>query len=447
MIRLFKPTPLGGLSGLILLVVLAFAIGPGCVQLGLATASRVLPIEDDPALSVLGAKADQPAVTSVSQWTQERAPVIKAALSEHIYGPFPAGLHGVLVDQKVLDPNYLEGRAILEEWIVAVSDKVGAPQFHVVLALPQNTSKTSSTPLILMENFCGNRAMVGKLASEPFPPASGCPDNFLVQTVVEAIFGAHIVHPPLDDIIAQGFGLAGIFPSEIAPDNKQLAGQSLDVLADFTSPETAPEGVLAVWAATFGWALDVLEQDPRIDANRTIAYGHSRHAKAALLAAAHEERIEGVIAHQSGTGGASLNQSLRGESIKAITSSYPHWFSPNYAQWAGREGEIPVEQHELLALIAPRPVLLGNGWKDVWSDPNGAFRAARAADAAWELFGKQGLTQTDLDDDDYLSGELAFQIRTGAHGVRRADWRAFLDWLRVWFSPEETGQKPPSLPG
>jgi hypothetical protein len=196
--------------------------------------------------------------------------------------------------------------------------------------------------------------------------------------------------------------------------------------------DRAPQGVVAVWAAAFSWALDVLEADPRIDASRTAAWGHSRQGKAALLAAAFDSRIEAVIPLQAGKGGGTLTRSYAGETVKQITKSYPHWFSPAYAAYSDREADIPVDQHQLLALVAPRPMMLGNGWKDVWSDPNGAFRAAVGADPVYKLLGAKGLTQTDLRQKPN-GGELEFFIRSGGHGVRVADWDEMLDFLDRWF--------------
>jgi len=178
--------------------------------------------------------------------------------------------------------------------------------------------------------------------------------------------------------------------------------------------------------------VDVLEDDARIDQSAIITWGHSRYGKSALVAAAFDDRIDGVISHQSGTGGASLNRGKKGESVKAITASYPHWFANRYASFGGREEEMTIDQHHLLALIAPRPVLLGNARRDVWSDPNGAFRAAMGADPVYELAGSAGLDQKRLDAWN-PDADLAFWIRAGTHGVVKEDWPAFLEFLDAHF--------------
>ncbi len=92
-----------------------------------------------------------------------------------------------------------------------------------------------------------------------------------------------------------------------------------------------------------------------------------------------------------------------------------------------------MDQHQLIAMMAPRPVLLGNGWRDVWSDPNGSFRAALGAEPVYKLMGVDGLTQTGIGDTKHR-GEIDFYMRPGAHGIRVIDWDYFLDWLDRWLA-------------
>jgi fermentation-respiration switch protein FrsA (DUF1100 family) len=184
-------------------------------------------------------------------------------------------------------------------------------------------------------------------------------------------------------------------------------------------------GAIGAWAWLYSRAIDVLEADPRIDAERIAIWGHSRNGKSALLAAALDPRIAAVIAHQSGRGGAALNASDAGESRTKMMESYPHWFPPLYADADGADG---FDQHHMLALIAPRPVLLGNGRRDAWADPVGAYRAAQAADPAFELFGVRGFAQETMTGFE-PAAELSYYMRSGLHGVTSADWRAFLAFL------------------
>jgi hypothetical protein len=165
-----------------------------------------------------------------------------------------------------------------------------------------------------------------------------------------------------------------------------------------------------------------------------VAYGHSRYGKTALLSAATSPNIDGVIAHQSGTGGASILRDGTGESIEDIMKSYPHWFTKRFGDYADDENALPVDAHNLLSLIAPKPVMLGNARRDVWSDPEGAFHAAQAATQSWTDQGANGLTAARLDQ--FIpSDTISFWMRPGTHGVVKEDWPAFLDFMDAHFKP------------
>jgi hypothetical protein len=147
-----------------------------------------------------------------------------------------------------------------------------------------------------------------------------------------------------------------------------------------------------------------------------------------------DPRPQAVIALQSGTGGSSLDRDDVGESIEAITGSFPHWFAPRFASYAGRQGELPLDQHQLLALIAPRPILLGTARRDGWADPHGTFQAARGASPAYQLFGVPPFAQARLDEWSPKQ-RLAVYMRPGPHGIRRSDWQATLDFLDAQMPP------------
>jgi hypothetical protein len=282
-----------------------------------------------------------------------------------------------------------------------------------------------------METFCPRWATI------PDPgvtgaPAQGADRGGLMESLATFVFGRYICTPPNEAILDAGYAIASIFPSEIVPDRRADGLAALKRLSQGHGDDDTRWGAIAAWAWSYSRMIDVLEQDDRLDADAMIVWGHSRYAKAALVAAAFDPRIDGVISHQSGTGGASLNAEKKGESIKGITGSYPHWFAKAYRD----DNLAGYDQHMLLALIAPRPVLLGNARRDVWSDPNGAFRAALGADPVYRLYGERGLDQARLKPYD-PSADLAFWIRPGTHGVVKEDWPAFLEFLNAHFAPKD----------
>ena len=175
---------------------------------------------------------------------------------------------------------------------------------------------------------------------------------------------------------------------------------------------------MSIWAWALAHAAVWVDARADLDPSRTAVFGHSRRGKAALLSGlVATTELDAVIAHQSGTGGAALNRSTEGETIELINLAFPHWFDDVYPAFANAEAKTPVDQHQLLALWAPRRVVLVDGEEDRWADPDGARGAAEAARPAWQLFGKSG---------DEL---LTWQTRPGVHSVEPADWELFLDAL------------------
>ncbi len=400
-------------------------LASSCTQLGLNYAS--LEIDNKP-------KATPALIAdSLNNWTAQEAPQLKAALETNVFGPVPLGISSRIISHKVVDDRYLGGRGVLEEYLI----ELGAPgetgvQFRLALATPKTL--TGPFPLVIGQTFCDNRGVFQHAGLSPPMRGWDCgmsENRTLLGAAFMFIFGEYITKAPMEDYLERGIAYANFFGSEVAPDTAEAAQNMLD-----TFPAGAdgrrPTGTVAAWAAGYFAALDLLEADPRIDPSRTAVFGHSRHGKSALVAGAWDTRIEAVISHQSGTGGASLSKRKTGESVKQITRTYPHWFDPAYATYAKHPDDLPVDQHALIALNAPRRVLLGNGRRDVWSDPNGGYRAAEGASPAWQLYGKTGLDQSGMLNLN-PEGDIAFHIRPGGHGIVRADVDAFLAFLEVSF--------------
>lgn len=402
----------------------------GCV-------SMMLPAVDTKAVGaaaappVLGAYAGQPPVTTAAQW-QARAPLLREALQKNVYGRMPPTVTPTIEARTPITSSLEKDGAAIEQWTVGLG---AYGRFNMIVIT--KAGDTRPRPVIVMQNFCGNRPAFPdrpeSVALTLTPVMTGC-NSAAAGVLIDGIFGRHINQPPVKGILAHGYALAFFYAGDVVADVKDEAPAQLARFAG-DAPEGEQPGAIAVWAWMYSRAVDVLAADPRIDAARIALWGHSRNGKSALLAAAFDPRIAAVIAHQSGKGGATLTRSMDGETVAQMTTSYPHWFAKNYASFAGREAEIPVEQHQLLALIAPRPVLLGNGKRDKWSDPPGAFRAAEGADAAYELLGSKGLDQPSMEKAN-LAAPLAYFLRGGMHGVTSEDWRNFLTFLDAHFEPQ-----------
>lgn len=371
------------------------------------------------------------AVTTKDAWEAERSPFWKDMLLSQVYGSIPPVVPVQVLSDTVLATDLLDGKASLRGVKLAFGGEESQLTIDVHFIVP-NTK--GPHPVVLGAGFCPNHAV---LPFEQVKPPGDAPypefcDGSWAEPLFLFIFGRHISTPPLEDLIDKGFAFGAYYPGQIVPDSASAAPARLAALPK-GDMKYGPYAAIGSWAWTALRITDFVEADPGLDGNRIILFGHSRYGKSSLLAGALDPRIAGVIAHQSGTGGASLQKDNIGEPIAEITKNYPHWFTPNYALFADRADELPFDQHALVALMAPRPLLLGNAARDKWSDPKGAFSSAKAAGKIYALYGEAEFTAKDLKDFQ-PNAALSYQFREGTHGITPEDWTPFLKWLDAHFS-------------
>ncbi len=357
------------------------------------------PVLISSAPSALVHERGEPAFTAEA-WQQSRGDILSALQSE-VYGPMPANAAATVVRRSSVPATAAGGIEGVEQIEVDVG---GRTRFNLVLVLP---GSETPAPVIVMQNFCGNqaafpnrpRAIEAPLGYYPFPCRYGVFDPFH-----RAVFGEWMLGPPFESLAARGYAVAMFYGGDVVPDYPPDADPALASLG--------AEGAIAAWAWVNARVIDVLEDDARIDQDRIIAWGQSRFGKVALLAAAIDPRVDAVVAFQSGRGGDALTAHRAGESVASITTAYPHWFSPRYADYATRTPD--ADQHELLALIAPRPLMIGHAARDSWADPAGAYQALVGARPVFDLLGAQ---------------PPLFSMRAGTHGITSTDWDTSLDFL------------------
>jgi hypothetical protein len=330
------------------------------------------------------------------------------------------------------DRRALDGKAVRKQVRIYFSSNKNGPHEDLLLYLPANSARR--VPVVLTMNFDGNQTVFAdpaihlgmvwdtrsKVSHEATEDTRGSSTDFR---------GA------VDKVLAQGFGFATIYYCDIEPDF--TGGMAFGVRPLFFrigqfDPAPNDWGAIGAWGWGLSRALDYMETDLDIDAKKVALLGHSRLGKTVLWAGARDTRFAAVVANCSGEGGASLSRRNYGETVRDLNRSFPYWFCANYRKFGDHVDELPVDSHELIALMAPRPVYLGTAEEDKWGDPKGEFLAAVAAGPVYRLLGKRGLETAEMPElNQPILHDIAFHYRSGKHEITAFDWDHYLEFLAM----------------
>lgn len=381
--------------------------------------------------------ADGTVVRDVATWRAKRRPELLELFAREVYGRTPAGRPAAMrAEVTSVDRAALGGKATRKEVTLWFTAKTDGPRMHLLIYQPNGVK---APPVFLGLNFFGNhtvQADPGIALAQPrvvydvqrYRPANPQPEQKPEQR------GAHATLWQIEAVIARGYATATAWCHDLVPDRVDGLADRMSVsalLGTGGTEERAGEawGAMGAWAWGLSRALDYLETDVELDAKRVAVHGFSRLGKAALWAAAQDERFALHISNESGCGGAALSKRIYGETVGIINQKFPHWFAKNFRRYDDNEAALPVDQHQLLALIAPRPLYVASAEGDQWSDPRGEFLSAQAAEPVYALFGKKGLGITAMPPLDTPVGEtIGYHNRTGKHDMTAYDWAQYLDF-------------------
>lgn len=371
-------------------------------------------------------------VANARDWREKRRGEILRLFEEHVYGKTQATGLKVSCTVKSTDPTALGGAATRKEVVVKFGANDGDPSMEVLLYIPNGVE--GPVPAFLGLNFYGNHTVhldPGISISDRWMRSNSA-KGVVESRATEAGRGTSASRWQVEKIIGRGYALATIYYGDLVPDRAD--GLEEGIAAAVRGPaetERGPDdwGAIGVWAWGLSRALDYLETDPAIDAKRVAVMGHSRLGKTSLWAGAQDERFALVISNNSGCGGAALSRRRFGETVERINTRFPHWFCLNFRRYNDREDTLPIDQHQLIALMAPRPVYVASAEEDRWADPRGEFLSAKHAGPVYELFGLKGVGVDEMPEVNKPVGDaVGYHIRTGKHDVTAYDWDQYLDF-------------------
>ncbi|MDB6129055.1 MAG: acetylxylan esterase [Verrucomicrobiales bacterium] len=389
-------------------------------------------------------------VISKLQWETERRQELLEMFSREMYGRAPAKpktLAFFLLEQ---DVKALGGIATRKQIKVSFDGTQDGPGFELLVYLP-NAPKEKH-PVILGINFWGNHS----INSDPAIHLNtnwieGGKNSFIDLTCVtnnqatEACRGGNARQWPLERFIDRGYGLATFYRGDIAPDFAHSLTNGIHALYPELQQGADNFGVIAAWAWALSRAMDYLETDRVVNPHQVVLFGWSRLGKAALWAGANDTRFAVVLSNESGAGGAKLFHRGVGENIKRLNTVFPHWYAKNFGKYNDQDTTLPFDQHELIALIAPRPVYIGSAFDDKGADAEGEFTAAREADKVYRFLGTDGLPTNRWPATNVsVQGQIGYHVRAGGHDVLDYDWTQYLAFADKHLKRSQTTLSPTS---
>jgi hypothetical protein len=374
-------------------------------------------------------------VTTVKQWEQQRRPELLEFFSSQMYGRTPKEKIKVTYETLSENPDFFNGKATGKQVKFIFTN--GHKNVEAILLLVLPNSPKGKAPVFVSYNYGGNHTTC-------FEPSIEYPPSFsFLKTSDEPAGkpGSGSDRWPYEQILDRGYGIATMYFEDIYHDYADFDRPYLEehtvatLFSDYDPADTKADKwqALGAWAWGSSRIVDYLETQDRVDSDKIIIMGHSRHGKAALWAGAQDERFKIVISNNSGSCGAALSKRVFGESIARIMR-HPHWFCPYFSRYAHHEADLPFDQHELIALIAPRHVYIASAEEDYGADPKGEFLSGYHAGPVYELFGLKGLGVSEQPPvNKPVMHDMGYHVRTGGHNVTDYDWARYMDFADKHF--------------
>ncbi len=361
-------------------------------------------------------------IRTQEDWENLRRPELLSLFAGQMYGRLPLIPVEAIYQVRELTPNGGETDIIRKQVEITLSRNGETRKSLLLMYLPAQAEK--AVPVFLAPNFKGNQTITTDSA-------------VIYSQYSDQERGIAQSRWPVQTLINAGYGLVTFHYFDFYPDDPNRATESILPLFTDTDYDKNPDDngqALSAWAWGMSQIMDYLQNDDQVNADQVILMGHSRLGKAALWAGAQDVRFAMVISNNSGCGGAALSKRVYGETVQQINNTFPHWFCQNFAQYNNREQEMPFDQHQLLALIAPRPLYVASATEDQWADPEGEFLAAREASKAYSVYGLEAIGNIEMPAvNEPVQKWTGYHIRSGKHDVTDYDWDNWIIFANKWF--------------
>jgi len=350
-------------------------------------------------------------VTTVEQWETERRPHTLELFRQLMFGRAPVARPDSLSFEIVReDPEAMGGAALFREVAIRFEAPRGAGKITLYVFYPNAVEQPVPVFLLICHRDPSN-----------IDPTREVREDFW----------------PAEEIVGRGYAAAAFHVSDLDPDEHDDFKNGVHGLYEDPDQARAQDawGALTAWAWGASRAMDYLETDARVAADRVAVVGHSRGGKTSLWAGARDERFGLMVSNNAGANGAALARNRKGERIAYANRKFPHWFAENYKQFGNDPWSMPFDQHQLVALSAPRHVYIASAEEDYKADPQGEFLSAYFASPVWELYGYEGLAAEEQPPADrpVHSGHIAYHLRSGGHDLTLQDWNWFMDYAdTIW---------------
>ncbi len=351
-------------------------------------------------------------IQSVSDWENIRRPELLRVFTDEVYGPIRSDFDGISFKEVTENTNPYPDLTVFKELDITVSRNGASHTMRLNVFLPK--SRKEPAPIILLINY------------EP---------AYTDGKIVEEDFW------PVEQLINRGYATASFHGETVAPDDAEKFTEGV-LSALYPEELSKPNGMRTFGA--WGWAamraMDYFEQDPLIDATKSVLVGHSRAGKTALWTGVNDHRWAIVIPNESGCGGAAISRRKFGETVKIINTSFPHWFNDNFKKYNDNENALPIDQHMLAMMVAPRAIYYSSAREDLWADPKGEYLSMQLGSRVYTDIYKKSvafpLTFEELEDP-IIQAYAGYHIRNGKHNLTLEDWHNFMDFIDLNFQNTE----------